>query len=170
MRRAVSAPASITFGCWGPMRRAPASRALSACLTAAAAIGLAPALPAQAPLSVEDVLREARAANARLPLPALELSIARSRQREALAAHLINKVVPDAELDDAVAEWASKLAGKSPVIMRLGKEAMRRQLDMPLDDALDYLRAQLSLAQSTEDIVEGVSAFFEKREPVWKGR
>ena len=41
--------------------------------------------------------------------------------------------------------------------MRLGKEAMRRQLDMPLDDALDYLRAQLTLALSTEDIVEGVT-------------
>jgi enoyl-CoA hydratase len=90
--------------------------------------------------------------------------------REAHAAGIVNKVVPDAELDAAVAEWAGKLAGKSPVIMRLGKEAMRRQLDMPLDDALDYLRAQLSLALSTEDIVEGVSAFFEKREPQWKGR
>jgi len=78
--------------------------------------------------------------------------------------------VPDAELDAAVDEWAGRLAGKSPVIMRLGKEAMRRQLDMPLDDALDYLRAQLTLAQSTEDIVEGVTAFFEKREPVWKGQ
>ncbi len=90
--------------------------------------------------------------------------------REALAAGLVNKVVPAGEFDAAVAEWAGKLASKSPVIMRLGKEAMRRQLDMPLDDALDYLRAQLSLAVSTEDIVEGVTAFFEKREPVWKGR
>jgi enoyl-CoA hydratase/carnithine racemase len=90
--------------------------------------------------------------------------------QDALAAGILNKVVPDAELDGAVAEWAQKLASKSPVIMRLGKEAMRRQLDMPLDDALDYLRAQLSLAQSTEDIVEGVSAFFEKRDPIWKGR
>jgi enoyl-CoA hydratase/carnithine racemase len=89
---------------------------------------------------------------------------------EALAAGIVNRVVPDEELDAAVAEWAGKLAGKSPVIMRLGKEAMRRQLDMPLDDALDYLRAQLSLALSTEDIVEGVTAFFEKREPQWKGR
>jgi enoyl-CoA hydratase len=87
----------------------------------------------------------------------------------ALAAGIVNRVVPEEELDLLVAEWASKLAAKSPVIMRLGKEAMRRQLDMPLDDALDYLRAQLSLAMSTEDIVEGVSAFFEKREPVWKG-
>jgi enoyl-CoA hydratase/carnithine racemase len=89
--------------------------------------------------------------------------------REALAAGIVNRVVPDEELDAAVAEWAGRLAGKSPVIMRLGKEAMRRQLDMPLDDALDYLRAQLTLAMSTEDIIEGVSAFFEKREPVWKG-
>ena len=90
--------------------------------------------------------------------------------QEALAASIVNKVVPDGELDAAVAEWAGKLAGKSPAIMRLGKEAMRRQLDMPLDDALDYLRAQLSLALSTEDIVEGVTAFFEKRDPQWKGR
>ena len=75
---------------------------------------------------------------------------------------------PTSELDAAVADWAGRLASKSPVIMRLGKEAMRRQLDMPLDDALDYLRAQLSLALSTEDIVEGVTAFFEKREPVGK--
>jgi enoyl-CoA hydratase/carnithine racemase len=90
--------------------------------------------------------------------------------QEALAAGIVNKVVPDGELDDAVAAWAGKLAGKSPVIMRLGKEAMRRQMDMGLDDALDYLRAQLSLALSTEDIVEGVTAFFEKRDPQWKGR
>ena len=89
---------------------------------------------------------------------------------EAQAAGIVNRVVPDQELDVAVADWAAKLASKSPVIMRLGKEAMRRQMDMPLDDALDYLRAQLTLAQSTEDIVEGVTAFFEKREPHWKGR
>jgi enoyl-CoA hydratase/carnithine racemase len=89
---------------------------------------------------------------------------------EAHAAGIVNRVVADDQLDAAVAEWAAKLAAKSPVIMRLGKEAMRRQLDMPLDDALDYLRAQLTLAQSTEDIVEGVTAFFEKREPTWKGR
>jgi enoyl-CoA hydratase len=89
---------------------------------------------------------------------------------EALRAGMVNTVVAADELDAKVAEWAGKLAGKSPVIMRLGKEAMRRQLDMPLDDALDYLRAQLSLALSTEDIVEGVTAFFEKRDPQWKGR
>src|SRR6266540_6544906 len=78
---------------------------------------------------------------------------------------IVNKVVAADEFDAAVAEWATKLAAKSPLIMRLGKDAMFRQLDMPFLEALDYLRAQLSLALSTEDIVEGVTAFFEKRDP-----
>jgi enoyl-CoA hydratase len=83
---------------------------------------------------------------------------------------IVNRVVPAEEFDAAVADWAGKLAAKSPVMMRLGKDAMFRQLDMPFVEALDYLRSQLSLAFSTEDIVEGVSAFFEKRDPQWKGR
>ncbi len=90
--------------------------------------------------------------------------------RTAEAAGIVNRVVPADELGAAVGEWAERLAGRSPVIMRLGKEAMRRQTDMGFEDALDYLRAQLTLALSTEDVVEGVSAFFEKREPVWRGR
>jgi enoyl-CoA hydratase len=90
--------------------------------------------------------------------------------REAERIGIVNKVVPEAEFDEAVREWAAKLASKSPLIMRLGKDAMYRQLDMPFEDALDYLRSQLSLAMTTEDIVEGVQAFFEKREPQWKGR
>jgi enoyl-CoA hydratase/carnithine racemase len=90
--------------------------------------------------------------------------------REAERIGIVNRVVPAAEFDAAVAEWAQKLASKSPLIMRLGKDAMFRQQDMAFIDALDYLRAQLSLAMSTEDIVEGVQAFFEKREPQWKGR
>jgi enoyl-CoA hydratase len=83
---------------------------------------------------------------------------------------LANRVVPAGEFDQAVADWAKKLASKSPVLMRLGHDAMYRQQDMAVDDALEYLRSQLSLTFSTEDIVEGVSAFFEKREPQWKGR
>ena len=90
--------------------------------------------------------------------------------REAERIGIVNRVVPAAEFDAAVGEWAAKLASKSPLIMRLGKDAMFRQQDMAFADALDYLRSQLSLAMSTEDIVEGVTAFFEKREPNWKGR
>jgi enoyl-CoA hydratase/carnithine racemase len=83
---------------------------------------------------------------------------------------LANKVVPAEEFDAAVADWAGKLASKSPLLMRLGHDAMYRQQDMAIDDALEYLRSQLSLTFSTEDILEGVQAFFEKREPEWKGR
>ncbi|TML25085.1 MAG: enoyl-CoA hydratase/isomerase family protein [Actinobacteria bacterium] len=90
--------------------------------------------------------------------------------REAERIGLVNRVASAEEFDAVVADWAQKLAAKSPVIMRLGKDAMFRQMDMDFADALDYLRAKLSLALSTEDIVEGVTAFFEKREPQWKGR
>jgi enoyl-CoA hydratase len=83
---------------------------------------------------------------------------------------LANKVVAAGEFDAAVTDWATKLASKSPVLMRLGHDAMYRQQDMAVDDALDYLRSQLSLTFTTEDIVEGVTAFFEKRDPQWKGR
>jgi 3-hydroxypropionyl-coenzyme A dehydratase len=89
---------------------------------------------------------------------------------EAVAAGIVNRVVPADEFEAAVDDWAIKLAGKSPVLMKLGKDAMYRQLDMPFEDALDLLRAQLSLAFTTEDIQEGVKAFFEKREPQWTGR
>ena len=87
-----------------------------------------------------------------------------------MEAGIVNKVVPAEEFDAAVDEWATKLASKSPLIMRLGKDAMWRQMDMPLAEALDYLRSQLTIELSTEDAVEGVTAFFEKREPTWKGR
>jgi enoyl-CoA hydratase/carnithine racemase len=89
---------------------------------------------------------------------------------EAEAIGIVNRVVPAGEFDAAVAEWAEKLAKKSPVLMRLGKDAMYRQQDMALEDALAFLQSQLTIAFSTEDIQEGVKAFFAKREPRWKGR
>ncbi|QEC50220.1 enoyl-CoA hydratase/isomerase family protein [Baekduia soli] len=83
---------------------------------------------------------------------------------------IVNKVVPADEFDAAVADWAGRLASKSPVLMRLGKDAMFRQQDLGFTAALELLQHNLTLAFSTEDIQEGVAAFFEKREPVWKGR
>jgi enoyl-CoA hydratase len=83
---------------------------------------------------------------------------------------IVNRVVPPEDFDAAVADWAGRLAAKSPVLMRLGKDAMFRQQDMAFADALEYLRHNLTLAFATEDIREGVSAFFEQREPRWTGR
>jgi enoyl-CoA hydratase len=83
---------------------------------------------------------------------------------------IVNRVVAAGEFDAFVADWAGRLAAKSPVLMRLGKDAMFRQQDMAFDDALAFLQSQLTIAFSTEDIQEGVKAFFEKRDPVWTGR
>jgi enoyl-CoA hydratase/carnithine racemase len=81
----------------------------------------------------------------------------------------VNRVVAPDELDGAVEEWAAKLAGSSPLLMSLGKSAIRTQRDMPLEQALQYLQGVLSLTLSTDDAREGLSAFFEKRVPVWTG-
>jgi enoyl-CoA hydratase len=89
---------------------------------------------------------------------------------EAREAGIVNRVVRAKEFDVAVDDWATRLAGKSPVLMQMGKEAMYRQLDMPFAEALEYLRSQLSIALTTEDVREGVRAFFEKRQPEWTGR
>jgi enoyl-CoA hydratase/carnithine racemase len=89
---------------------------------------------------------------------------------EAQRIGIVNRVVPAAEFENVVAEWAAKLAAKSPAMMKLGKDAMFRQLDMEFVEALEFLRSQLTIALSTEDIQEGVKAFFEKREPRWVGR
>ena len=83
---------------------------------------------------------------------------------------IVNRVVAPEEFQTAVTEWAEKLASKSPVMMKLGKDAMFRQQDMEFAAALDFLRSQLTVAFSTEDIQEGVRAFFEKRPPEWRGR
>jgi enoyl-CoA hydratase/carnithine racemase len=83
---------------------------------------------------------------------------------------IVNRVVAADEFDAVVQDWAARLASKSPLLMRLGKDAMHRQQDMSLADAIEFLHSQLTISFSTADIQEGVKAFFEKREPVWTGR
>jgi enoyl-CoA hydratase len=90
--------------------------------------------------------------------------------REAQRLGIVNRVVAPEEFDAAVADWAAQLAAKSPLLMKLGRDALFAQQDMALGEALEYLRAQLTLALSTDDAREGVAAFLERREPRWTGR
>jgi enoyl-CoA hydratase len=83
---------------------------------------------------------------------------------------VINRVVPHDQLDNAVKEITDKLAKKSPVAMRLGRDSFYRQQDMEFRAALDYLHSQFTLVTLTEDSKEGIQAFFEKREPDFKGK
>jgi enoyl-CoA hydratase len=82
----------------------------------------------------------------------------------------VNRVVTRELLDTTVDEMAEKLAKKSPVVMRLGKDSFYRQQDMDLAPALEYLYGELLKVLTTDDAKEGVLAFFEKREPNFKGR
>ncbi len=83
---------------------------------------------------------------------------------------IINRVVPHDQLDSAVKEMTDKLAKKSPLAMRLGRDSFYRQQDMEFAAALAYLHSQFTLITLTEDSKEGIKAFFEKREPDFKGR
>ena len=87
------------------------------------------------------------------------------------AVGLVNRVAADhAELDAVTDELARTLAKKSPAVLKLGRDSFYRQQDMEFRSALEYLQSQLSLVTLTEDAREGVRAFFEKREPDFKGR
>jgi enoyl-CoA hydratase len=83
---------------------------------------------------------------------------------------VVNRVVAAHELDASVADLTKKLAAKSPAVMRLGKDSFYRQQDMEFRAALEYLQGQVTLVTLTEDSKEGVRAFFEKREPQFKGQ
>jgi enoyl-CoA hydratase/carnithine racemase len=89
---------------------------------------------------------------------------------EALDIGLVTRVVPADALDEEVAGVLKILVSKSPIGMRIGKTALYSMADMPFEQALDYLSEKLIEVASTEDAVEGIAAFLQKRDPMFKGR
>ncbi len=89
--------------------------------------------------------------------------------QRALTLGIVSHVVPDAELDAAVATLAQKLAAQSPTAMRRGLRAFHTYAEVPMHDAIPKLRDELAAILATADAREGLTAFLEKREPVWVG-
>ena len=82
---------------------------------------------------------------------------------------LINKAVPDNDLDDEALLYAGKIASKSPLTLKIGKEAFYKQLDKDLFGAYEYCSRVMVENMMARDAEEGIDAFLEKREPVWTG-
>ena len=90
--------------------------------------------------------------------------------KEAFEAGLITKITqPELYLDEAL-NLASEIAAMPPMAVRLGREAVLKAADMNLDDGLIFERKNFYLLFATEDQKEGMTAFVEKRKPVWKGK
>ncbi len=89
---------------------------------------------------------------------------------EAYRIGLVNRVVPVAQLNEAVSELATKLAAKSPAALRLAKDAVNRSLTMGLTEGLAYESCLHALACGLPDKQEGVRAFLEKRKPDFSGK
>jgi enoyl-CoA hydratase/carnithine racemase len=83
---------------------------------------------------------------------------------------LITRAVEPERLDEEVQETLKNLTAKSPIGMKIGKDAFRVMSDMPFDEAVDYLCEALGKVVATEDAKEGITAFLEKREPNFKGK
>jgi enoyl-CoA hydratase len=105
------------------------------------------------------------------PKVALELMMSGRRvdAAEGLRLGFLHRVVASDELDSAVALVTGSLLTKSPAVMRLGRDSFYTILDLELRPALRHLQSMLTVVTQTEDAAEGVRAFAEKREPVWKG-
>jgi enoyl-CoA hydratase/carnithine racemase len=104
------------------------------------------------------------------PKRAMEMMLSARRvpAPEALEMGLISRVVAD--LPAETEQLVTSLASKPPVAVRLGKAAFHAAMESSLSAGLEAMQAQLSLLNTTQDTKEGVTAFLEKRKPVWQGR
>lgn len=83
---------------------------------------------------------------------------------------LVNFVVPTEELELRTTQLAEKIAEASPATVRIGKEAFYRQIDLPQSEAYDAMAETMARNAMIHDAQEGMTAFVEKRPPVWEGR
>ncbi len=89
---------------------------------------------------------------------------------DALAIGLVNRVVEDKELDNAVAELSARIASKSAAAIRFGKAAFHRQRNLDLDKAYGLMARVMTANMLHADAGEGITAFLEKRAPKWSGQ
>jgi enoyl-CoA hydratase/carnithine racemase len=82
---------------------------------------------------------------------------------------LVNRVVPETDLDTAVTALAAQIVAKSPLTLAIGKEAFYRQAEMGLDDAYAFASEVMTRNMLARDAAEGIDAFLTKRPPVWSG-
>lgn len=83
---------------------------------------------------------------------------------------LISRVVAHGELDNATHELALKIASKSPLTLKIGKKAFYEQLEKGIEGAYEYCSRVMVENMMARDAEEGIDAFLEKREPVWRGK
>ena len=83
---------------------------------------------------------------------------------------LINDHYPFSKLEDEVLKLAKKIASKSNLIVKIGKKAFYKQLEMPLNKAYKYTSMVMTKNMQALDAKEGISAFLEKRNPNWKNK
>ncbi|HSV96818.1 MAG TPA: enoyl-CoA hydratase-related protein [Spirochaetota bacterium] len=89
---------------------------------------------------------------------------------EALGMGLVTRVVPKEKLDEETRTILEALAIKSPIGMKIGKEAFYATRDMPFEESLDFLSEKIKEVVSTDDAREGITAFIEKRKPNFTGK
>ena len=89
---------------------------------------------------------------------------------EAVRLGLINRAVPEPELDEAIQTLAEKVIAKSPLTLKIGKEAFYRQIEYGLVEAYAYTSEVMTTNMLARDAEEGIDAFIEKRKPEWQGK